>query len=125
MSADNWTARVVGVVKNALHAQVDGLESVLAVMCEPQVAIVSLTITEKGYCHSPATGELMLDHPMIVADLHNPTQPKTAPGIVVEALARRKSAGLSAFTVMSCDNMPENGHVMRNVILTYARALNS
>ncbi len=67
----------------------------------------------------------MLDHPMIVADLHNPTQPKTAPGIVVEALARRKSAGLSAFTVMSCDNMPENGHVMRNVILTYARALNS
>lgn len=125
MSADNWTARVVGVVKNALHAQVDGLESVLAVMCEPQVAIVSLTITEKGYCHSPATGELMLDHPMIVADLHNPTQPKTAPGIVVAALARRKSAGLSAFTVMSCDNMPENGHVMRNVILTYARALNS
>ena len=53
MSADAWTARVVGVVKNALHAQVDGLETVLAAMCEPQVAIVSLTITEKGYCHSP------------------------------------------------------------------------
>ena len=44
--------------KQALHAQVDGLESVLAKMCEPQVAIVSLTITEKGYCHSPATGQL-------------------------------------------------------------------
>ena len=53
MSADAWTARVVGVVKQALHAQVDGLEAVLAAMCEPQVAIVSLTITEKGYCHSP------------------------------------------------------------------------
>jgi len=49
MSADAWTARVVGVVKDALHAQVDGLETVLAKMCEPQVAIVSLTITEKGY----------------------------------------------------------------------------
>lgn len=58
MSADAWTARVVGVVKQALHAQVDGLEAVLAAMCEPQVAIVSLTITEKGYCHSPASGEL-------------------------------------------------------------------
>jgi fructuronate reductase len=69
MSADAWTARVVGVVKQALHAQVDGLEAVLAAMCEPQVAIVSLTITEKGYCHSPASGELQLDHPLIAADL--------------------------------------------------------
>lgn len=125
MSANAWTARVVGVVKEALHAQVDGLETVLAKMCEPQVAIVSLTITEKGYCHSPATGELMLDHPLIVADLQNPHQPKSAPGVVVEALARRKSAGLPAFSVMSCDNMPENGHVMRNVVCAYARAVDA
>ena len=125
MSADAWTARVVGVVKKALHAQVDGLESVLAAMCEPQVAIVSLTITEKGYCHSPATGQLMLDHPMIAADLQNPHQPKSAPGVLVEALARRKAAGLAAFTVMSCDNMPENGHVMRNVVTAYARAVDA
>lgn len=125
MSADAWTARVVGVVKKALHAQVDGLESVLAAMCEPQVAIVSLTITEKGYCYSPATGQLMLDHPMIAADLQNPHQPKSAPGVVVEALARRKAAGLAAFTVMSCDNMPENGHVMRNVVTAYARAVDA
>ena len=125
MSADAWTARVVGVVKKALHAQVDGLESVLAAMCEPQVAIVSLTITEKGYCHSPATGQLMLDHPMIAADLQNPHQPKSAPGVVVEALARRKAAGLAAFTVMSCDNMPENGYVMRNVVTAYARAVDA
>ncbi|WP_336220407.1 mannitol dehydrogenase family protein [Citrobacter amalonaticus] len=125
MSADAWTARVVGVVKKALHAQVDGLETVLAAMCEPQVAIVSLTITEKGYCHSPATGQLMLDHPMIAADLQNPHQPKSAPGVVVEALARRKAAGLPAFTVMSCDNMPENGHVMRNVVTAYARAVDA
>lgn len=125
MSADGWTARVVGVVKQALHAQVDGLESVLAALCEPQVAIVSLTITEKGYCHAPATGQLMLDHPLIVADLQNPHQPKSAPGVVVEALARRKAAGLAPFSVMSCDNMPENGHVMRNVTCAYARAVDS
>lgn len=125
MSADAWTARVVGVVKSALHAQVDGLATLLAAMCEPQVAIVSLTITEKGYCHSPATGQLMLDHPAIAADLQNPHQPKSAPGVVVEALARRKAAGLPAFTVMSCDNMPENGHVMRNVVLAYAQAVDA
>lgn len=125
MSADAWTARVVGVVKDALHAQVDGLEAVLAKMCEPQVAIVSLTITEKGYCHSPATGQLMLDHPLIVADLATPHQPKSAPGVIVEALARRKAAGLAPFSVMSCDNMPENGHVMRNVTCAYARAVDA
>ncbi|HBQ1170481.1 TPA: mannitol dehydrogenase family protein [Klebsiella aerogenes] len=123
MSADAWTARVVGVVKQAMHAQVDGLESVLAKMCEPQVAIVSLTITEKGYCHSPATGQLQLDNPLIAADLQTPHQPKSAPGVVVEALARRRAAGLPAFSVMSCDNMPENGHVMRNVVCAYARAV--
>lgn len=125
MSADAWTARVVGVVNEALHAQVDGLETVLARMCEPQVAIVSLTITEKGYCHSPASGQLMLDHPLIAADIQNPHQPKSAPGVVVEALARRKAAGLPAFSVMSCDNMPENGHVMRNVVCAYARAVDA
>ncbi|RLY58295.1 D-mannonate oxidoreductase, partial [Escherichia coli] len=80
MSADAWTARVVGVVKKALHVQMDGLETVLAAMCEPQIAIVSLTITEKGYFHSPATGQLMLDHPMVAADVQNPHQPKTATG---------------------------------------------
>lgn len=125
MSADAWTARVVGVVKEALHAQVDGLETVLAKMCEPQVAIVSLTITEKGYCHSPASGQLMLDHPFIASDIQNPHQPKSAPGVVVEALARRRAAGLPAFSVMSCDNMPENGHVMRNVVCAYARAIDA
>ena len=65
----------------------------------------------------------MLDHPFIVADLQNPHQPKSAPGVVVEALARRRAAGLPAFSVMSCDNMPENGHVMRNVTCAYARAV--
>lgn len=125
MSADAWRARVVGVVTDALHAQVDGLETVLAKLCESQVAIVSLTITEKGYCHEPATGKLNLAHPMIVADLKNPHAPASAVGVIVEALARRKAASLPAFSVMSCDNMPENGHVMRNVVTAYATALDT
>ena len=67
----------------------------------------------------------MLENPLIAADLQNPHQPKSAPGVIVEALARRKAAGLAAFTVMSCDNMPENGHVMRNVVTAYARAVDA
>ena len=125
MSVEGWTTRVVGVATQALHAQVDGLDAVLTALCQPEVAIVSLTITEKGYCHSPATGELMREHPMIAADLARPEQPKTAVGLIVAALARRKAAGLRGFSVMSCDNMPENGHVTRNVVLAYAHAVDA
>jgi fructuronate reductase len=123
MSADAWQCRVVGVVKQALHAQADGLDAVFHALAQPEVAIVSMTITEKGYCHSPATGLLQLDHPLIVRDLANPHHPQSAVGVIVAALAQRKAARQSAFSVMSCDNMPENGHVTRNVITTYAKAL--
>ncbi len=54
MSADAWTARVVGVVKKALHVQIDGLETVLAAMCEPQIAIVSLTSPKRVF---PLSGD--------------------------------------------------------------------
>lgn len=123
MSAAGWQCRVVGVVKQALHAQVDGLEAVFAAMTRPEVAIVSLTVTEKGYCHSPATGALQLDNPLIAHDLAHPHQPQSAPGVIVEALARRRALGLPAFSVMSCDNMPENGHVTRNVVIALADAI--
>ncbi|NIY46395.1 mannitol dehydrogenase family protein [Cedecea colo] len=123
MSASAWQCRVVGVVKKALHARTDGLEAIFDAMTQPEVAIVSLTVTEKGYCHAPATGTILQDHPLIVHDLANPHQPQSAPGVIVEALARRKAAGLPAFSVMSCDNMPENGHVTRNVVTAYADAL--
>lgn len=123
MSAGAWQCRVVGVVKQVLHAQVDGLDAVFHTLAQPEVAIVSMTITEKGYCHSPATGQLQLEHPLIVQDLANPQRPQSAIGVIVEALAQRRAAGQPAFSVMSCDNMPENGHVTRNVITTYAKAL--
>ncbi|RLM03384.1 D-mannonate oxidoreductase [Gibbsiella quercinecans] len=121
MDSDGWRARVVGVVRQALHLKVDGLEAVLAAMAQPEVAIVSLTITEKGYCYRPATGQLITDHPAIQHDIANPAQPQTAPGLILAALRKRRSRGLPAFTVMSCDNMPENGHVTRNVITQLAQ----
>ncbi|CNF76589.1 mannitol dehydrogenase family protein [Yersinia frederiksenii] len=123
MSADAWQCRVIGVITQALHIQTDGLEAILQALVQPEVAIVSMTITEKGYCHSPATGQLQLEHPLIVQDLANPQRPQSAVGVIVAALAQRKAAGRPAFSVMSCDNMPENGHVTRNVITAYAKAI--
>ncbi|MBF9058058.1 mannitol dehydrogenase family protein [Rhodobacterales bacterium HKCCSP123] len=113
--------RVIGSVARILVAP-ENPEAVLEAMTSPEVRIVSLTITEKGYCHEPATGRLRLDHPGIAADLARPASPVTAPGFIVEALARRRLAGIAPFTVLSCDNLPHNGRLVRGVVLDMARA---
>ncbi|WJD49126.1 MULTISPECIES: mannitol dehydrogenase family protein [unclassified Enterobacter] len=114
-------AIIVGAVHECLNAKLDSLPAIIEKFCEPQVAIVSLTITEKGYCIDPATGKLDLNQPRIVHDLQNPTEPHSAPGILVEALARRRDRGLAPFTVLSCDNIPDNGHVVKNAVLGMAQ----
>lgn len=111
---------VVGAVHECLNAKLDSLAAILEKFCEPQVAIVSLTITEKGYCIDPASGQLDMTQPRIIHDLQNPTLPQSVPGILVEALARRRERGLPPFTVLSCDNIPDNGHVVKNAVLGMA-----
>jgi fructuronate reductase len=111
--------RVIGSVRQLLVAPV-GPEALLHAMADPNVRIVSLTVTEKGYCHDPATGTLREDHPDIVADLRNPLSPKSAPGYVVEALRRRRLAGAKPFTVLCCDNLPSNGRTVARVMARYA-----
>ncbi len=114
------TPRVIDVVQNVLVAREDP-GAVLAAMADPAIRIVSLTVTEKGYCHEPATGRLNPEHPDIVHDLAHPDAPRSAPGFLVRALARRRGAGQRPFTVLCCDNLPENGHVVRGVVLELAR----
>ncbi|WP_430383356.1 mannitol dehydrogenase family protein [Yoonia maritima] len=99
--------------------------AVLDAMADPQVKIVSTTITEKGYCHNPATGELLLDHPDIAHDLTHSDAPKSAIGYIVHALNRRRLAGVAPFTMMPCDNLPNNGPLTRSVVLGFARALDA
>ncbi len=111
---------VIGAVNECLNAKLDSLAAIIEKFCEPQVAIVSLTITEKGYCIDPATGRLDVAQPRIIHDLENPSEPHSAPGILVEALHRRRERGLAPFTVLSCDNIPDNGHVVKNAVLGMA-----
>ena len=85
----------------------------LEALAGPEIRIVSLTITEGGYYISPATQKFDPTHPDIVADAQNIDAPKTAFGLIVAGLKRRRAAGVAPFTVMSCDNIPGNGHVTR------------
>jgi len=114
--------RVIGSIIKLLDANAER-DDLLAAMADPQIRIVSLTVTEKGYCHDPASGELDAEHPDIVHDLANPNAPRSAPGIIVAALARRKVAETDPFTVMSCDNLPSNGETTRRIVCRFAELL--
>ena len=114
-SGEGERSRVIGAVRRLLVAPADPA-ALLAAMADPGVRIVSLTVTEKGYCHDPATGELDETHPDIRADLADPGRPRSAPGFLVEALRRRREAGVPPFTVLSCDNLPANGRTVARVL---------
>ncbi len=83
LTPDGPQTRVIDVLNDVLVAPEDP-QAVLDAMCDPGVRIVSLTVTEKGYCHNPATGALNMGHPDILYDLtHN--LPRSAPGYLVRA----------------------------------------
>ncbi len=120
--AGSTEVKIIGSVTESMHPTFDGIDAVLEKMAEPQVAIVSMTITEKGYCADPATGKLDKNNPLVVHDLENLSAPKSALGYIVQALKLRRERDLPAFTVLSCDNVQENGHVAKAAILEFARS---
>jgi fructuronate reductase len=117
--AEGVEARIIGSVRKVLVAPEEP-EAVLAALAAPQTRIVSLTITEKGYGVDPKTGGLDPDHPSVAGDLAGPRHPRGAVGFIVEALRRRRDAGLPGFTVLSCDNLPSNGKVARRLVTEFA-----
>lgn len=118
---DGQRCRVVGSVVEHLFAP-EQAEQVLARMADPAVRIVSLTITEGGYCYDPATGAVDLDDEALQHDLAHPGSPRTAFGCLAEALRRRRVSGTPPFTVLSCDNVHANGDVARRTLLAFLRA---
>ena len=123
--AEETVIKMVASVKESLHPALDGKQAILEKMAEEQVAIVSMTITEKGYCADHATGQLDANNALIQHDLKNPTEPNSAIGYIVEALRLRRERGIKPFTVMSCDNVQENGHIAKAAVLGFTKLLNA
>ncbi|MCX2832176.1 mannitol dehydrogenase family protein [Microbulbifer thermotolerans] len=111
--------RVIGCVQHVYVAP-ENPGALLEAMTDGEIRIVSLTITEKGYCHDPASGTLNLQHPDIQHDLANPQSPKSALGFIVYALQARMDKGLPGFTLLSCDNLPANGKLLQRVLFEFA-----
>ena len=113
-------ARRIGAMIDFLPVQDDNA-ALIAAMTRPEIRIVSLTVTEGGYYIDAATGTFDPGHPDIAADGARPAAPATAFGAIAAALAARRATGVLPFSVMSCDNLPGNGHVTRDAVVGVAR----
>ncbi|XOV89304.1 MAG: mannitol dehydrogenase family protein [Pseudomonadota bacterium] len=113
--------RVIGAIKQILFA-CESPAALIAAMAAPETHIISLTITEKGYYRSGATGDLLHGDPDIVADLASPETPVTALGFLGAALRRRRAID-QGVSILSCDNLPGNGTATRKVVLAYCEQL--
>jgi fructuronate reductase len=102
--------QVIGSLREILVAPEDP-ERVLERLSAPTTRVVTITVTEKGYCLDPA-GDLDTGHADIQRDLRQPHRPTSLIGFLVEGLRRRRDAGsggLLPLTVISCDNLIDNG----------------
>lgn len=118
IDAESVTAREIGVVIGTCHPKRDGIDKLLDFIAGEHMSVISLTITEKGYCCK--NGQLDLENKGIKADLANPDNPTTAIGVIVAGLALRREKGLSGLTILSCDNQPDNGKLARAAVLHFA-----
>lgn len=115
--------RIVGALSSILIASKE-LQHVLEIMSSPRTHIFTVTVTEKGYCLN-LTGNLNTEHSDIQQDLRTPQAPVTVIGIIVEALRRRFAAGIAPPTVISCDNLTNNGRLLANAVLEFASLTDS
>lgn len=122
--SDDTEVRVIGAIRDMLLAE-DGAQALIDKLADPQIRIVSLTITEGGYCIDDSNGEFMAHLPQIQHDLAHPGAPTTVFGFLCAALEKRRGAGTPAFTIMSCDNLPHNGAVTRKALLAFATLRNT
>ncbi len=118
-SGQGTKIKVIGSLLDVLDARTQP-DALMAAMVDPRVRIVSLTVTEKGYCHDPATGKLDQHHPDVRNDLANPYAPVSVPGLLVRALELRKNAGTLPFTILCCDNLPANGETVARIVIEFA-----
>ena len=106
------------IVGYANHAE--DPESVMACLSSPETTLITLTITEKGYCYRDDIGSIDWENADIRHDIETSDPPRTAIGCLAEALSIRCRKGLPV-TIMSCDNVPENGKMLRSCMLQFCR----
>ena len=116
----NRSVRVIGSIVEVLYAPEDP-DVVISKMADPGVKIISLTITEGGYNYDASTGEFLFSEPDIQWDLQHPDRPRTIFGTLAAAMLLRRNNRLPGFTVLSCDNIQQNGEVCKKMVMSFLR----
>lgn len=108
------SAKVVGAFAGLRHAASDP-DGVVGLLADPDIRVVTLTVTEKAYALDPATGRLR-DDPQVHADLTTDRPPTTVPGLLIAGLRARAAADAGPVALASCDNLPTNGERLRGLV---------
>jgi fructuronate reductase len=114
------TLQVIGAMPRVLVAPRDP-GAVLDAIAAEATRIVSLTVTEKGYHHDPATRTLRRGDADLAHDLAHADAPRTTLGFIAHGLQRRRRAGRGGVTLLSCDNLPANGATLGGLISEFAQ----
>lgn len=118
--AESAETRLIGCLRRVLDVET-ATEAELAVsaLAAPQIGVVTMTLTERGYCHVPATGGLDPANADVLHDLAAPSEPRSALGLLAAVLDRRWRNGAPPLTIISCDNLPANGRLLHRVFTEF------
>ena len=113
--------RIIGALRQAIDIEDEAsAEAAAAALAGPSIRVATITVTEKGYCLTPATGALDLENPELKADLEGAWPPRTLVGLLALALERRRTSGGAGLTLISCDNVPSNGARLSAAVMEFA-----
>lgn len=115
--------RVVGSILDLLVLS-ESRQEILNLSANSEISCITLTVTENGYCHSNS-GDLNWQHREIAHDLENPDSPISVPGLLVALLDARKQADGGPINLISCDNLSDNGSILRSVVTQFAERRNA
>jgi fructuronate reductase len=113
--------RIIGSLAGARQASADPA-AVVALLADPRIRMVTLTVTEKGYRLDPATGQVLFDDELR-GDLETDRPPRTIPGLLRRGLEARQKADAGPIALVSCDNLPANGHRLSGLVTQIAGSL--
>ena len=113
--------RIIGALRQVIDVNDKAsAEAAVAALGGDQISVVTMTVTEKGYCLTPSTGALDFDNPALRADLEGGFPPRTLLGLLALALERRRQMRGKPLTIISCDNIPSNGARLGAAMLEFA-----
>lgn len=114
----NEKLSVRGGIANYANLTIDP-ETVFEVLTSTNTKLITLTVTEKGYCYDSENHKLDLNHPLIMKDLKSEENPSSVVGVLSKSLLTRFNTTKEPVTIMSCDNVPENGNMLKGCVYEF------